>query len=369
MLQNFFKESVNTNKYYLFLAFTLFLTCCAALLYIMWLYLDNNSLFERVVPDGLYYYNVPMDPVLRSRCWPSGVPQSITCGAVVGTMVGTFIALTKLGVNPRFRLLGALGAGGVSTGQVIYNSAIENSVGFNRLMFSLTEYKKTGNWPSLDQMLRSNSYSEEAVNSNVTKALEQAAAQLQDKIRSMLRSIEEVTKLMLRLRSSNGKGGDGSSSSSSSSSLVSNLNNSGSDLTDGANIITNFMDSILNHFFSIFKPSPVSGYLDDLIGQQIVLQFVVLLSAVSLFLLIIAYIINNLLLLNKDFIVKHLGKNKIIIFYLKYQVISIKISLFVLPLFILLGLITLIQSSYYIITHPIPYELLDVNLHMYIDKK
>ena len=75
------------------------------------------------------------------------------------------------------------------------------------------------------------------------------------------------------------------------------------------------------------------------------------------------------MLFNKDLIIKHLGKNKLVLFYLKYQVISIKISLFVFPFFILLGIITLIQSSFYMLTHPIPYEVLDVNLHVYVDSK
>nr|YP_010697876.1 hypothetical protein P1Q19_mgp22 [Fuscoporia viticola]WCF76837.1 hypothetical protein [Fuscoporia viticola] len=328
-------KSIDRNIYLIFVVFILLFML---FLSIMWFTSENNVLLLQMVPDGKPNNNVPMDPV---RWWPSGVPQSM---AVVGTMVGTFIALTKLGINPRFRFLGALGAGGVSTTQVIYNSAIENSVGFNRFMYSITEYKKTGQWPNIDQM---NSYSEEAVNNNITKALEQAD---QAKIKSM---VEEITKLM------NEKGGGGSSSSN----FVSNSNNGNS------NLVSNFMDSILDRFSSFFTPSPVSGYLDDLIGQQIVLQFVILLASVSLLLLVIAYIINNLLLLNKDFITKHLGKNKLIVFYLKYQVISIKISLFVLPLFIFLGLITLIQSSYYMITHPIPYEILDVNLHVYVDSK
>lgn len=324
-------KSIDRNTYFIFVVFILLFML---LLSIMWFTSENNSLLLQMVPDGKPNNNVPMDPV---RWWPSGVPQSM---AVVGTMVGTFIALTKLGINPRFRLLGALGAGGVSTTQVIYNSAIENSVGFNRFMYSITEYKKTGKWPNIDQM---NSYSEEAVNNNITKALEQAD---QAKIKSM---VEEITKLM------NEKG--------SSSNFVSSSNNGNS------NLVSNFMDSILDRFSSFFTPSPVSGFLDDLIGQQIVLQFVILFASVSLLLLVIAYFINNLLLLNKDFIIKHLGKNKLVVFYLKYQVISIKISLFVLPLFIFLGLMTLIQSSYYMITHPVPYEILDVNLHVYVDSK
>ena len=125
----------------------------------------------------------------------------------------------------------------------------------------------------------------------------------------------------------------------------------------------------MDNFSNFFSPSPVSGYLDDLIGQQIAIYFIILVTSIGLLLLVIAYIINNLLLLNKDYIVKHFSENKLIQFYLKYQVLSIKVSLFVLPLFIFLGLFTLIQSSYYMITHPVPYELLDVNLHVFVESK
>lgn len=135
------------------------------------------------------------------------------------------------------------------------------------------------------------------------------------------------------------------------------------------NSVITLIDSIMDKFFSIFSPSPVSGYLDDLIGQQIAICFIIFITSIGLLLLVIAYIINNLLLLNKDYIVKYFSKNKLIQFYLKYQVLSVKFSLFILPFFIFLGLFTVVQSSYYMITHPVPYELLDVNLHLFVKSK
>lgn len=338
MLKNFFKILVPANKYLMFVAFTLFIML---FLYVIWLYIENNSLLLQILPDGNSNDKISIDPIRR---WPSGVPQSL---AVWGITLGTFVTLTKLGVNPRLRNLATLGAGCVSSTHVMIHSAIVNYVGFNRLIYSFAEYRKTGTWPSGDKI---NTYSEAEVLNHAAKALEQAD---HTKINSGITPVvEEVKKLLSE------KGGGGSSSSN----FVPNSNNGNS------NISSNIMDYILDHFSNFFIPSPVSGYLDDLIGQQIVILFVILFASISLLLLVLAYFINNLLLLNKDYLIKHLGKNKLVIFYLKYQVISIKISLFLLPLFIILGLITLIQSSYYLITHPIPYEMLDVNLHVYIKK-
>lgn len=71
----------------------------------------------------------PSDPV---RWWPSGVPQA---GMSILSALGTYVTLNKLGLlNPRARVISALAAGGLSTGQMIYNGALENPVGFNRLM-------------------------------------------------------------------------------------------------------------------------------------------------------------------------------------------------------------------------------------------
>ena len=99
------------------------------------------------IPSGDKNDNVAMDPV---RWWPSGVPQS---AAIVGTAVATFAALSRIpGVSGRLRVLGALGSAGVSANTITYNSALENSLGFNRFMWGLTEYRKSGTWPSLEKV-------------------------------------------------------------------------------------------------------------------------------------------------------------------------------------------------------------------------
>ena len=146
---------------------------------------------------------------------------------------------------------------------------------------------------------------------------------------------------------------------------VSNFVSSVSD--NGSNIVSHFMDAIMNNFSSFFHFSPVNGFLDDLIGQQIVLYFVILLGSISLVFLLTGFIINNLILLNKDYIVKQFSQRKIVQFYLKYQEVMIKLSLFFLPAFMYLALFTLIGSSYFMITHPIPYEQLGIDLHVLVD--
>lgn len=283
-----------------------------------------------VLPDGKSVDNPALsDPV---RWWPSGVPQSAT---LVGSMVLTFTALTKLGVNPRMRVLGALGAGGVSGGNIIYHSAIENSIGFNRLMWSVSEYRRSGIWPSLDKIR------DDKVNDFVSDSVKNAD---HSKVNSVVNEVKSQENI-----------GD-------SSNFVSSF-----DSNNNSNFVSDIIDNIMNNFSNLFQFSNVSGYVDDLIGQQIALIFIMLFVSISLILLMSAFIINNLLLLNKDRIVKHFSHKKIVQFYLKYQVFSIKLSLFILPIFIFVGIITLIQCNYYLITHPIPYEQLGVDLHVYVD--
>nr|AYE93238.1 hypothetical protein C0995_000067 [Termitomyces sp.]AYE93254.1 hypothetical protein C0995_000066 [Termitomyces sp.] len=106
-----------------------------------------SNYYLNILPQGESSDSVPMDP---PRWWPSGVPQG---WAIVGTALATFGVLSRMpGVSPRGRVIGALASGGVSATQITYNSAIENSLGFNRLMWGLSEYRRTGVWPSLEHI-------------------------------------------------------------------------------------------------------------------------------------------------------------------------------------------------------------------------
>lgn len=52
------------------------------------------------------------------------------------------------GCRPRLRVIASVGAAGVSSGTMAYPSSIENPLGFNRFMYSVTEYSRTGLWPT-----------------------------------------------------------------------------------------------------------------------------------------------------------------------------------------------------------------------------
>jgi len=69
---------------------------------------------------------------------------------------------------------------------------------------------------------------------------------------------------------------------------------------------------------------------------------------------------------NKEFLLNNF-QNKFILFFIKYQLFLGKISSFILPLLIMFGLIELMVGLYFIITHPIPFEKLDIDLHIFIN--
>ena len=71
---------------------------------------------------------------------------------------------------------------------------------------------------------------------------------------------------------------------------------------------------------------------------------------------------------NKNFIINKFN-NKFIKFYINYQQLLAKISLFILPIIIMFGLIEIVVGLHFLITHPIPWEELPIDLHTYIKKK
>ena len=141
------------------------------------------------------------DPV---RWWPSGVPQS---SAIIGSMLGTFAVLSKLNVNPRYRVLGSLSAStpwcGVSAGTITYTTplligdvgAVENSVGFNRLMFGWHTDRQTGKWPSplkrADEIAANNTTKE--IDSFVTETTKQADQKTIDTIVDQIKNLDGNT--------------------------------------------------------------------------------------------------------------------------------------------------------------------------------
>jgi len=264
------------------------------------------------------------DPV---RWWPSGVPQGWT---IIGTGLATFTALSKIpGVSPRLRVLGALGASGVSAGSVTYHSAIENPVGFNRFMWSLTQYQKTGVWPSIEQ---ASQVPQTSVDSVVRESLKHVDQGVVDSV------VKEVSGKNYFLPSSDFNFSD---------------------------FINKLIDSIFKETMALLKPVYVQGFFDDLIGQRMFVEVILLILAISIVFLFIVFIFNVIFLLNKDKIIKKFD-NKFISLYVNYQSFFSKITLIYIPILIFIGLFTLCHGLHWLITNQIPYESLEVDLHKYV---
>ena len=97
------------------------------------------------------------------------------------------------------------------------------------------------------------------------------------------------------------------------------------------------------------------------------IQILVLSVVLGVIILFCILFIIQLMYNNKEFIVKRFN-NRFILFYIKYQIILARISLFIFSLVILFGLIELFVGLYYLITQPVPYEDLGIDLHTYVKK-
>ena len=129
------------------------------------------------------------------------------------------------------------------------------------------------------------------------------------------------------------------------------------------------MHKILDKFYSVIgsfiKPIYVEGYLDDLLGQIVVIHLILFVLVICIFFLFIFFLINLMVILNKDKILKKFN-NKYLILIIKYQMILAKFSLIYSPIFIIIGLFVLTHALYFLISHQIPYENLGLDLHTYI---
>ena len=127
------------------------------------------------------------------------------------------------------------------------------------------------------------------------------------------------------------------------------------------------VQNVIVYILGFFKPVAVEGHLDDLVGQQLFIHFLLIFVVIGLIIMFSFYLLLHIVYYSKDFIIKRFdNNNRFIKLYLRYQVILSKISLIILPVFILLGLIELFVGLHFLITHPIPYEELPVDLHTYI---
>ena len=341
LLKSFFRLSFSKAKFSLkirlFIYAFVFIFMLSDLL-LLNSYIFNNidfnvkDLISHMIPEGQATSgtDIPTDP---ARLWPAGVPQSL---ATVGAGLAVFNTLVKVGAcNPRLRVLASLGAAGVTASTITYHSSIEHSIGFNRFMFGITESAHTGRWPSIDQIL-SNRVEQNKLDEFVAKAMQKADPN------QVSSTIEEVTQ------------------------KIGPVNNYTPDSTD--NLTDQLMDTFFRVVTTVLKPEHVEGYFDDLVGQQIIIQIILLLMVISILLLFLFLLLNILFILYKDAILSKV-ENKFIKLYLKYQVIMSRLALIYTPLLIIFGLFVLIHGFSFMITHPIPYGSLNIDLHTYVSSK
>lgn len=105
-----------------------------------------------------------------------------------------------------------------------------------------------------------------------------------------------------------------------------------------------FQIIFLHFFLQIFRPVPVEGFLDDLIGQQLFIQMLLLAVVIGLIIIFSVYIFILIMVNNKDFISKQF-KNKFILFFYKISTIFIKNKFHYFTLMNLLGFIRTVYWS------------------------
>lgn len=254
-----------------------------------------------------------VDPV---RYWPFS--SSVTWG-----IIATILYRSTPG-SLRVRAGVALASLTVTIPIIVYTQAVEHPNGFNRLMFSWLHFKNTGVWPGFIP----SDPSEESIDT--------AMVQSKIEIESKLDSVQN-----------------------SSTFLPLDFNE----------LLSNFsFDNLFLNIIGVFRPVNVEGHLDELVGQQLFIHFILISVVFGLIILFTTYFFIQTMYNNREFITKRFD-NRFIRLYIKYQLFLSQISLFVLPAFIFLGLIELFVGLYFLITHPIPFELLPVDLHTYLKTK
>jgi hypothetical protein len=141
------------------------------------------------------------------------------------------------------------------------------------------------------------------------------------------------------------------------------------DSESSSNLFLSLYERLYFSIISYLKPVFVQGYFDDLIGQRLFIEFILLMVSIFIFTLFLVFILNLIIYLNKDKIITLFPKNKFFHFILSIETILIKWTLILIPFFIFMGLFTLINAHIWLMTHPIPYDSLGIDLHQFISKK
>ncbi len=287
----------------------LFLIYFMSILLSFILHITESSTPDLILNMNSNNSNVPNPPSDIVRWWPSGVPQS---GAAIATGIGAYVALSRVvGLTPRGRLVAALAAAGITTTNNIYYSALENSVGFNRFMWGITEHAKTGKWPSLDEAYRQNSDSLSTFAKSQVKNLSGAE---QAHIKTIVDKVEKSISPASANSSSMGTNpATGTATPGGTTSGSSDLANSFVPSSDTPNdLLIRLYEKLFKDFMQLFPHNVVQGHFDDLLGQRIFIEFLLFLSTLFVFILFILFIFNLILLFNKDRIIGYF-KNKFIL--------------------------------------------------------
>lgn len=159
--------------------------------------------------------------------------------------------------NPQVKAIAGLATAGIIAPSVLWMHAVENPNGLNRVMYSMTEYQRTGKWP------------------NPTSTTPPAPAPISDaEFNSILDKVADEV-----------QDPNFASNISSNSSNFTNFDFSGLPLFKDSSL-----NDVINFSINIFQITPAEGHLDDILGQQLLFYFLIFTIAVSLTVLFIIYL-------------------------------------------------------------------------------
>nr|YP_009463055.1 hypothetical protein [Pleurotus platypus]AUW35298.1 hypothetical protein [Pleurotus platypus] len=306
-LHHFCKSETLTDKvvtFILILSVLLFFTDFLRI--ILDYFLAAGPKFAFVNGENNNIQPIAQDPV---RVFPTPLPQ------VWGT-VGTAAAVHRIVPgNPRIKALVALGSLGVSIPITIYSMAIENPNGLTTVLRAISYFKANNKWPT-------------ETNSGKFVTSEEISKQL---------SSENVSKFI-----------DSSIFDSFSLEMI--------------------MEKYIQLVFTVFKPASFEGYLDDLLGQQLLIHLLLLMSILGVLIFFSIFIFLLIFNSKKEYLLSKFN-NKYLQFYIKYQYLLLKFSLIWMPVVIFIGLVQILVMTIFLITHTIPIEAFPVDPHMYILSK
>ena len=347
-LLNLFK-SINHSR---FIAIALYFTLFIILLDIF--YVIYNTLYQISTLDEFICNmtsnssnSIPQDPV---RYWPSGVPQNTS---IIGATLATYLALRKSGLSPRVGGIFALTAGVASATVVTAQSIIENPVGFIVFSRAVARYKQEGRMPTVSEVENIPSPTQAEADA-ISKWVKESLGN-----KDFVKKLEEVSdpetsELLIKAKEAWDSQQSGNSFLGSSNSIFDK--------------ILNFYQTLYQFTIDNIKMGSLEGHLDELIGQRIFFEFIIFISVLAIFYLFLAFLFNLFILLNKNKILNFFT-NKYILLVVKYEIALSKIVVYVAPILILVILINILIVSFWMVSNPIPYEDLGIDLHQYIKSK